>query len=285
MITQNTITYPEENRQQIKEGFEKIIEKCPGFQERVNRAYASLANADSDGRKLAMKTLCGFRPTGRLHLGHYFAVIKPGRDGADVLIANYHAPEENGVEKSMETLEKYGVKKTKLQKDCFNPDLFFKLLCLAKVGDLSRMTQYKSSSDDERTAQLLTYPVLMTHDVAGYQEVVVGEDQEQHLEYARKLLNKYNKVYPEVTIPVSKVVVGRIKDLRNPENKMSKSNPDGCLFLDDSPDEIRYKLKKATATPQGLNNLIFLYEEFVGGPIPQRNQELKERLAEKLIAI
>jgi tyrosyl-tRNA synthetase len=215
-----------------------------------------------------------------LHLGHYFSVIKPGQDGCDVLVANYHAPQEQEIP----DLKRYGVKNIKLQKDCFNAEVYFKLLMLAKIGDLNRMTQYKSADEKDRTAQLLTYPVLMAHDIMGYKEVLVGLDQEQHLQYGRKLLNKYNKVYEtEYSIPVANIVVGRIKDLRDSTKKMSKSSPQGCLFLDDTADDIRQKIRKAVADEEGLNNLKFLYEEFVKETPPESNQKLKENLSEAII--
>jgi hypothetical protein len=212
-------------------------------------------------------------------------VIKPGLDGADVLVANYHAPDEQNVEASIEMMKRFGVKTIKLQREMFNADLYFKLLTLAKIGDLSRMTQFKSAEEDTRTAQLMTYPVLMAHDVAGYREVLVGIDQDQHLQYARKLLKKYNKVFSqELCIPTANIVVGRVKDLREPEKKMSKSSPQGCLFLTDSPDIIRMKVRKATATEAGLENLGFLHAEFVGGEVPNSNEQLKTTLADALIA-
>lgn len=204
-------------------------------------------------------------------------MIKPGISGASILIANYHAPEEKGTEEIIKVLEIFGIKTIIFQRDVFNPQLYFELLNLAAFGDLNRMTQFKSS--ESPTAQLLTYPVLMAHDVAGYKEVMVGEDQTQHLQYARKLLKKHG----EFEIPTANIVVGRIKDLRHPENKMSKSNPDGCLFLDDTSDDLRKKIKKATANEAGLANLRFLYREFVSDEVPEMNSELKSRLSEALI--
>ncbi len=200
-------------------------------------------------------------------------------DGADVLIANYHAPEEKNTAQIIEVLSKYGVKSIRLQKDIFNPQLYFELLSLAAIGDLNRMTQFKSTTN--RTAQLLTYPVLMAHDVAGYEEVLVGEDQTQHLQYSRKLLKKHGEYH----IPVANIVVGRVKDLRHPKNKMSKSNPDGCIFLDDTPDDLRKKLKRATADEAGLASLRFLYRVFVSDEIPEMNAELKSGLSEALIKL
>lgn len=198
-----------------------------------------------------------------------------------MLVANYHAVDEAT---NLDILHQFGVKNIKLQKDIFNADLYFKLLNLAKVGELKRMPQFKAAGH-EQSAHLLTYPVLMTHDVAGYEEVLVGEDQEPHLEYGRKLLGRYNYFYEPYLIPSANIVVGRIKDLRLPGMKMSKSSPQGCLFLDDTEDDIRLKLRKATATEEGLENLGFLYKEFVGGEVPGSNEQLKKNLAEAIICL
>jgi tryptophanyl-tRNA synthetase len=209
-------------------------------------------------------------------------VIKPGQNpDVTVLVANYHAVREST---DLGILAKFGIKNVKLQRDVFNPELYFRLMDLAKIGDLTRMTQFKSSSVDDRTAHLFSYPVLMVHDVAGYEEVLVGEDQEQHLQYASKLLKKYNSIYKPYHIPTANVVAGRIKDLRNPSKKMSKSVPQGCLFLDDSPDEMRAKIRKATADDNGLDNLKFLYGEFVGGEVPEKNEILKNKLSDGIIS-
>lgn len=211
-------------------------------------------------------------------------MILPGSGDVDVLIANYHAPQEVNIENTILTLQKFGIKNIRMQKDIFDPELFFKLLNLASFGDLNRMPQFKVMEEDKRTAQLLTYPVLMTHDVVGYQEVIVGEDQKAHLDYARKLLRKYNSVFKtNIYLPKTNVVVGRVKDLRNTSQKMSKSSPDGCLFLDDTPDDIKAKLKSATADKNGRENLEFLYREFVNSNPPEMNVKLKEELAEALI--
>ncbi len=203
-----------------------------------------------------------------------------------VLVANYHAPQETDLEKAIETLRKFGVEYIKLQKDVFNPDVYLKLSTIAKFGDLSRMTQYTSSKDEDKTAQLLTYPVLMTHDVIGYSEIIVGVDQEQHIQYARKLIKSFNSKFNlEYQIPTANIVIGRIKDLRKSGNKMSKSHPEGCLFLDDSPEDIRFKLQKAVCDELGLENLRFLYNHFVKEEIPYSNKNLKDKLADVLISL
>jgi tryptophanyl-tRNA synthetase len=131
-----------------------------------------------------------------------------------VLVANYHAPEEQNLDGAVAALHKYGVENIRLQKDVFNPQLYFQLLTLAKTGDLGRMTQYKSAPEEDRTGQLMTYPVLMAHDVVGYTEVYVGADQEQHLQYARKLIRAYNsKFKTEYPIPMPVIVVGACQGL------------------------------------------------------------------------
>ena len=230
-----------------------------------------------------MKRICGFRPTGRLHLGHYFAVVVPGREEATtVLVATYHASERDEAEvaRSVETLRRLGVKDVKIQ--AIDLDLYFRLLNLAPVAELERMTQFKSTEGG--SAHLLTYPVLMAHDIVGYDEVVVGDDQAQHLEFAARLLRRYNRKHGKqvVRIPKACPVAGRIRDLRNPSRKMSKSSPAGCIFLDDSPEAIRAKIMKAVTTPEGLDNLRDLYQKFGGGNVPATNLELKERLVELL---
>src|SRR3990167_8590224 len=186
-----------------------------------------------------MNKLVGIRPTGKLHLGHYFSVIKPAiEEKCDVLIARYHAPYdyvEGDYESLVAELEKY-IPEEQIKEQELNPLMFFQMLTLATSGVLGDMTQYKSSKN--KTAHLFIYPVLMAHDVAGYDEVYVGEDQRQHLEFANKILRKWG--CPEVK---AKIVGGRIMSLSNPKEKMSKSEPRGCLFLGDTPEEITKKIK------------------------------------------
>jgi len=222
-----------------------------------------------------MKRITGIRPTGRLHIGHYFSVIKPAIEyDVDVLIADYHAPDKTyqDVFRFDQQLMKIGIDKLKIlvQSNIFNSGLYFQLLNLASAGELNRMTQYKSSK--EKTAHLFVYPVLMAHDIAGYDEVYVGDDQEQHIEFVRTLLKKAGLKCPE-----AKIVGGRVMNLRHPEKKMSKSEPNGCLFLDEDPTK---KIMKAVTDESGLKNLHFLYKEFVGGKPPSSNEEMKKKLIE-----
>lgn len=211
-------------------------------------------------------------------------MIEPARQGADVLIANYHAPREVDVSPIVATLARFGVRTIRLHEEVFKPAVFFRLMALAPFGALTHMPQFKAAPEDGRDAHLFTYPVLMTQDVMGYDEVLVGEDQGAHLEFARRLIRKYNKVYRDnFRVPAARVVGGRVMDLRHPDRKMSKSEPDGCLFLNDPPDAIRAKLRAAVADEAGLANLRSLYGRFVGGEIPAMNADLKLRLADAMI--
>lgn len=213
-----------------------------------------------------MKTIVGIRPTGKLHLGHYFSVIKPAlEEGADVLIARYHAPEEEW--RTLYNDPRLFGMWVILQR--LNVDLYFKLLNASRFGELSRMTQFKSQKP---TPHLLIYPVLMCHDLVGYDRVIVGEDQRQHVEYANVLFKRLGlpKIEAKFTC--------RIMGFRDPTKKMSKSDPKGCLFLDDPPEVKEKKIMKAVTTPEGRKNLEFLYKEFVGGTPPEKNIDLKKEL-------
>lgn len=223
--------------------------------------------------------ICGFRPTGRLHLGHYFSVIKPALEGCTVLIANFHAPEEKSVEENISLLQSFGVKNFILQRDVFDPHLYFSLLSITSVAELERMPQFKSSIESKRTSQLLTYPVLMTHDLLGYEEVYVGEDQIPHVDFARKIIKKYDKT---ALCPKPIITEAKIRDLRKTSSKMSKSSPEGCLFLDDSPENIFAKIKRATMDELGAKNIEFLYKYFVKEDMPNSYGAAKTILSKSI---
>ncbi|MGA8295545.1 MAG: tryptophan--tRNA ligase [Acidimicrobiales bacterium] len=133
-------------------------------------------------------------------------------------------------------------------------ELSWILECSAGFGELSRMTQFKEKSQRHEAirAGLFTYPVLMAADVLLYDtdKVPVGDDQRQHLELTRDLAMRFNATYGETfVVPEAQVpkVGARVMDLQHPEQKMSKStsSPSGLIFLDDSPDEIRKKIRRA----------------------------------------
>lgn len=218
-----------------------------------------------------MKYLVGVRPNGQLHLGHYASVIKPAlKYDADVLIAEYHAP-SGGAQTFRRELVKLGVKsnRIKLQRTTFDGQLYFSLLEATPTGLLNHMPQYK---EKDKNALMFTYPVLMAHDVANYDYVIVGDDQRPHIEFAKDILHKVKAKCPE---PIYEG--GKVMDLRHPERKMSKSDPKTCLFLNDP--DYKEKIEKAVTDTAGLKNLYAIYH-LLGGTQEhfEQNSELKERI-------
>ena len=132
-------------------------------------------------------------------------------------------------------------------------ELAWALNCYTMFGELSRMTQFKDKSAkhaDNINAGLFTYPSLMAADILLYQTdvVPVGEDQRQHVELARNIAQRFNGVYGEVFAMPEAVIPkfgARVMSLNSPENKMSKSIPEGCVLVMDSPEEIMRKFKRA----------------------------------------
>ncbi|MGG4488786.1 tryptophan--tRNA ligase [Metabacillus idriensis] len=135
------------------------------------------------------------------------------------------------------------------------------LQCVAYIGELERMTQFKDKSTGKEavSAGLLTYPPLMAADILLYKTdiVPVGEDQKQHLELTRDLAERFNKKYndiftiPEVSIPK---VGARVMSLADPLKKMSKSDPNLKSFITllDEPKTIEKKIKSAVTDSEGI---------------------------------
>ncbi len=157
--------------------------------------------------------------------------------------------------------------------------------CYAMFGELSRMTQFKDKSArnaDNINAGLFTYPVLMAADILLYQPdfVPVGEDQKQHVEICRDIANRFNGVYGDVLKvpePYIAKVGARIMSLSTPDSKMSKSQPEGCVFLMEKPEDIARKFKRAVtdsdveycvrydpAAKPGVSNLMQIYASATG---------------------
>ncbi|MEO4054252.1 tryptophan--tRNA ligase [Solibacillus sp. CAU 1738] len=135
------------------------------------------------------------------------------------------------------------------------------LQCVASIGELERMTQYKDKSDGKESvlAALLTYPPLMAADILLYNTniVPVGDDQKQHIELTRDLAERFNKRYNDVlTIPDIQLPKegARIKSLQEPTKKMSKSDPNtkATIRLLDTAKEIEKKIKSAVTDSEGI---------------------------------
>lgn len=146
-------------------------------------------------------------------------------------------------------------------------ELCWILNCIASVGDLSRMTQFKdkSAGKEHVGVGIFDYPVLMAADILLYdaEYIPVGEDQFQHIELTRRLGSKFNSKYGEVfVLPVEPkeqikfmdTTDGiRIRDLQNPEKKMSKSNPNdkAKIMITDDPTVAAKKIMSATTDSVG----------------------------------
>ncbi|MBR3641030.1 MAG: tryptophan--tRNA ligase [Oscillibacter sp.] len=167
-------------------------------------------------------------------------------------------------------------------------ELAWILGCYTQFGELSRMTQFKQKSQqhaDNITAGLFTYPVLMAADILLYQAdlVPVGEDQRQHVELCRDIAQRFNGVYSDTfTLPAAFIpkIGARVMSLSNPENKMSKSDPDGCVFLMDRPEDVVRKFKRAVTDSEtsvkfdkdgkpGVSNLLAIYSAASGKSIEE----------------
>ena len=163
-------------------------------------------------------------------------------------------------------------------------------------GELSRMTQFKDKSAknaDNINAGLFTYPSLMAADILLYQPdyVPVGEDQKQHCELTRDIARRFNGIYgdvfkiPEPFIPKEGA---RVMSLNAPDAKMSKSIPEGCVFLMEKPEDIMRKFKRAVtdsdtencirfdvAEKPGVSNLINIYSACTGKSHEEIQQEFE----------
>ncbi len=153
------------------------------------------------------------------------------------------------------------------------------LNCYTQFGELSRMTQFKDKSQkhaDNINAGLFTYPCLMAADILLYQAdyVPIGEDQRQHLELARDVAGRFNGIYSQTfTVPEGIIpkAGARVMSLQDPTKKMSKSdeNVNACVFVEDDPDTILRKFKRAKTDSgsevalgegkDGVNNLIGIF--------------------------
>ena len=133
-------------------------------------------------------------------------------------------------------------------------ELSWILECTAAFGELRRMTQFKDKSDNAEfvSAGLFTYPALMAADILLYDtdEVPVGDDQRQHLEFARDVAERFNARFgPTFVVPSAAIaeVAARVMDFQNPTAKMSKSvsSPQGTVLMLDEPKVIEKKIKRA----------------------------------------
>jgi len=275
------------------------------------------------------RVLSGIQPTGALHLGNYLGALRQWigfQDDHDAFycIVDLHAltvPQDPST-LGRQTLEAAaGLLAAGLSPGrCTlfvqshvraHTGLAWLLECVATVGELNRMTQYKDKGHgrDSVSVGLFTYPVLMAADILLYraEEVPVGDDQRQHLELARRLAERFNHrfgpvfVVPEAMIPK---VGARVMDLQDPTSKMSKSSPSelGTIFLGDPPELIERKVRRAVTDSEpgvtyepsrrpGLANLLELLAATTGSTPEEvagryeRFGPLKADLADALVEL
>ncbi len=246
---------------------------------------------------MAERILTGIKPTGQLTLGNYIAVLKNLKNMNDrgecfIFIADLHAltlpidPEvlrQNSIDLAAFYLAAgLDPKKNALflqSSVSAHAELNAIMQNYLYMGELSRMTQFKDKSaklkENAIGLGLFAYPVLMACDIVLYDAniIPVGEDQVQHIELTRDLVNRINNRYGEIlTMPKAELrkVGKRIMSLSDPTVKMSKSDPKGDIFLKDEPAVIRKKIMSAVTdmgcevkydeeNKPGISNLIQIY--------------------------
>ena len=208
--------------------------------------------------------LSGIQPSGDLHLGNYLGAIKNWVDRTEefdnyYFMADMHTitVRQNPADLRRRVLEQLALyiacgldpeKNTLFIQSHVHQhaELGWVLQCYTMFGELSRMTQFKDKSAknaENINGGLFTYPALMAADILLYQPdlVPVGHDQKQHCELTRDVAQRFNSIYgdvfkiPEPFIPETGA---RVMSLNAPESKMSKSMPEGCVFLMENPDDI-----------------------------------------------
>jgi tryptophanyl-tRNA synthetase len=248
--------------------------------------------------------LSGMQPTNTLHLGNYLGALKNWVRMQNEMpclfcVVDLHAlTQESGYAKAddvrratREVTAAYiaaGVdpKRTPLFAQSMvkeHGELAWIFSCVARLGWLDRMTQFKEKSGKHKersSVGLYTYPVLMAADILVYKatHVPVGEDQKQHLELARDIAQKFNNDFgvPDFFPQPEPVITGpatRVMSLRDGLKKMSKTDEsdNSRINLTDSADTIAQKIRKAKTDP---------------GAIPSNKEEMSGRPeAENLINI
>lgn len=258
----------------------------------------------------------GAQPTGELHLGNYIGALKNWVALQDeyesfYCIVDLHAitlPQDPQIlrQKTLDLARIYLAAGIDAEKSCVfvqsdvaeHAELTWVLSCTARMGELERMTQFKDKSTgkgEKVSVGLFTYPVLMAADILLYQThlVPVGQDQKQHLELTRDIAERFNRDYGETFVipePYIPPVGAKIMSLADPEKKMAKSdeNLNGAIFLNDTPDMILKKFKRAVTDSlttgivfdeerKGLFNLLTIYQVVTG----KNREEIESHFAGK----
>jgi len=252
-----------------------------------------------------MRIFSGIRPTGELHIGNYFGAMKQWlelqeKNECFFSIVDLHAVttpyQKELLQKNILELmaaflaagldpEKCTIFVQSQIKE--HTELAWILGTICPVGELKRMTQFKEKVkkySKNINAGLLNYPLLMASDILLYKTdlVPVGKDQKQHVELTQFLAEKFNKKFGtvfKIPKPLIPKAGAKVMSLQNPKKKMSKTDdPEGCLGLFDTPEEIERKIKIAVTDSgkevkydlmkkPGISNLLTIYSLFSGKSI------------------
>lgn len=227
-----------------------------------------------------MKTIfSGIQPSGTLTLGNYLGAMKHFVELQDNNDCYFCIVDEHAITVQQEPLQlrknirslaalyiAAGIDPNKstlfIQSEVSaHTQLGWIMQCVAYIGELERMTQFKDKSTGKEavSSALLTYPPLMAADILLYNTdiVPVGEDQKQHLELTRDLAERFNKKFNDIfTIPEVRIpkVGARIMSLTEPTKKMSKSNPNPKSYISMLDDEktIIKKIKSSVTDSDGV---------------------------------
>ena len=289
---------------------------------------------------MSKKIFSGVQPTGNLHLGNYLGAIKNFVDLQNKFecvycivdlhaITNHQDPKvlDSNILETAATFIASGLKPDK--NIIFNQasvaahsELAWVFNCVARIGWLNRMTQFKEkagTNKENASVGLLVYPNLMAADILLYKatHVPVGEDQKQHLELTRDIAKKFNndfqcKNFFPIVEPLIPKEISRVMSLRNGSKKMSKSeeSDQSRINLKDEKDSIDQKIKKAKTDNESIPseieglkdrkealNLLSIYaslneikienvlKEFGGKNFSSFKNKLSESLVEKICPI
>ncbi|MFM9864900.1 MAG: tryptophan--tRNA ligase [Micropepsaceae bacterium] len=224
----------------------------------------------------------GMQPTGNLHLGNYLGAIRnwlklQEQHRCLYCMVDMHAitvdyDPKQLAQATREVMAAYLASGVDPKRSIVfaqsqvkeHAELAWILNCVARIGWLNRMTQFKDKAGknaEKMSVGLYTYPVLMAADILLYRatHVPVGEDQKQHVELARDIAQKFNNDFGiadffPIPEPIVQGPATRIMSLRDGTAKMSKSDPSeySRINLTDDADTIATKFKKAKTDPLPL---------------------------------
>ena len=256
--------------------------------------------------------LSGIQPSGDLHLGNYLGAIRNWVARTEEFDNFYFMADMHTItvrqtpadlrRRTLEQLAIYIASGLDPEKNTLfiqshvhqHAELGWVLNCYTMFGELSRMTQFKDKSAKHKeniNGGLFTYPALMAADILLYQPdfVPVGEDQKQHVELCRNIVQRFNGIYgdvfkmPEPYIPKAGA---RVMCLTEPDSKMSKSMPEGCVFVMEKPEDIARKFKRAVTDSDtercvrydpehkpGVSNLMTIYSAVTGKSYDEIEEE------------